>query len=73
MDNLRKAMLAAQAAADEATTIAKYLEMLLSMQDGENSEEINREYREIIADEFNHIAKFTTLSAALCGIEIPED
>lgn len=72
-ENMLKAATAARAAADEANTIATYLEMLAGIDDGEYKEEISVEYREIIGDEFNHIVRFTELASVLCGIEIPED
>ncbi len=72
-DNMLKAATAARAAADEANTIATYLEMLARIAEGEDSGEIVAEYSEIIGDEFNHIVRFTELASALCGIEIPEE
>lgn len=70
-----QAINAIRGAADEANTIAEYLNRLIdrgeaTTEEAENEIEV---YSEIISDELNHIIKFTELASELCGIEIAED
>lgn len=74
-EKIIQAINAIRGAADEANTIAEYLNRLIdrgeaATEEAENEIEV---YSEIISDELNHIIKFTELASELCGIEIAED
>lgn len=74
-EKIMQAINAIRGAADEANTIAEYLNRLIdrgeaTTEEAENEIEV---YSEIISDELNHIIKFTELASELCGIEIAED
>ena len=74
-EKVMQAINAIRGAADEANTIAEYLNRLIdrgeaTTEEAENEIEV---YSEIISDELNHIIKFTELASELCGIEIAED
>lgn len=69
-EKLRKASIIIRGAADEANTIATYIDALLQLGDGDD---LREEYAEIISDELNHIIRFTQLASEVSGIEIAED
>lgn len=59
----------ADAAADEATTIAKYTAF---MRDNDGSM-VNAQYEEVISDELNHLLRFALEYAKESGIKIALD
>lgn len=74
-EKIMQAINAIRGAADEANTIAEYLNRIIDRDDTVTEETENEieVYSEIISDELNHIIKFTELASELCGIEIAED
>lgn len=74
-EKIMQAINAIRGAADEANTIAEYLNRIIDRGDTVTEETENEieVYSEIISDELNHIIKFTELASELCGIEIAED
>lgn len=74
-EKIIQAINAIRGAADEANTIAEYLNRIIDRDDTVTEETENEieVYSEIISDELNHIIKFTELASELCGIEIAED
>lgn len=72
---LQQADIVLSGAIDELSTVRNYLSALQNLlrQPLANSEELKAQYAEIIADELNHLVRFTGLAVDMLGIEVKGD